>query len=258
MRRKGSAPILILLIIVAALVVGGIWYYEARRSTQPLPVAPVPSPTSTANANNGREQSGPSAPTSSYSSAKISLGVAECPSVVTSTAEDRGGSITNKYTLYENSSTGISFCYPSYLTIRVETSTKPSIPLIIWPSGKTLEFYPSNEMLVAASSVVDKMLSACEVGGPHGELSCVPPKGYQIIHAQNQNGFSFSVFWTDTVNSDAVPTSVYNSSTGPFAYVDTPGDQVVFIPGISSPSPTSIIQDLTVILNTLDVTKPPS
>lgn len=189
-------------------------------------------------------------------SSKLSFGVAECPAVVTTTAEDGGGLVTNEYALYENSSTGISFCYPSYLTIHVETSTRLPIPLIIWPSGERMEFYPSQEIPSTASSVVDRVLSMCEYGGSRGELSCIPPQEDQIIRAQNLNGFDFAVFWTDTVNVGAVPTLIYNSSTGPFAYIDTPGDRVVFIPDISSPASVPVIQDLVVILNTLNVTKP--
>jgi len=187
------------------------------------------------------------------STSTISFGVANCPSNVTTTTEFGEGLVTSSYALYENSGTGISFCYPSYLTITI----LPFPTQIEWPSGEEMTFSVFGHDAVLANSPIDDLLSSCEASGPNGDLSCTPPQDYQIIHAKSQNGFDYSIFWTNLANWAKSPSEVINDSAGPFAYIETPGDPVLIYPlnvGISST--VSMVQDLTVILNTLNVSKP--
>lgn len=242
--------------ILLLVLSGRIWHSQTHTAAPDPSMAALPMGTSnpalpvgTSQASTSSSQLPPSSTTS--------FGTAECPSVVTTTAANGAGLVSDRYSLYENTTTGISFCYPSYLTIRDETSTRSPIPLITWPTGEVMEFYPSQELFVVANSLTDRLLIAsCAHSGSAADLECVSPKDYQVIHAKNQNGLAYTVFWSDLVNLDTEPTLVVNSSTGPFAYVNTPGDPLVFVPDVSAPPSVPVLQDLTVILNTLSVSKP--
>lgn len=124
-------------------------------------------------------------------------------------------------------------------------------------AGRGYGIYPSQELSVVANSLRYRTLITCAASGPGVDLDCVLPKEYQIIHARNQNGLSYAVFWSDLVNLDKDATLVVNSSTGPFAHVNVPRDSIVLTPDNPlSAAPVSAPQDLIVVLNKLSVSKP--
>jgi len=232
------------------VLMGFYFYNESKTASIPNPVsAETGSLTTTQKVSTSTAM--PTVTTTSFQ-----YGVADCSNLATSTSVYGDPVVTSSYSLFIATNTfssqeaGISFCYPSYLTISYPSHEAWPRLRITWPSGVGINL-SSPQGVNRSGTPLQNVLSWCLAGATD---ACIPPQNYQMIHGINENGLDYYLFWSDHEGAQGI----FASNTGPFAYIATPNNPTLFDPsnidrGTFTPSE---LRDLIVILNTFTTSKP--